>query len=94
MQAERDLDRIKIEKLQAITQAEAIAESTKIQADAIAYKKRVEAEAEAYSLQVIREELSKSNQLIQYKGIEQWDGVLPKFSTGVLPFVDITTYDN
>jgi regulator of protease activity HflC (stomatin/prohibitin superfamily) len=79
LKAENDLTRIKIEKEQAITQAEAIAQSTKLKAD-----------AEAYSLQVIREQLEKNNALIQYKSIEKWNGVTPVYMMGSsVPFVQL-----
>ncbi len=79
LKAQRDLDRIKIEKEQTITQAEAQADSIKLIAD-----------AEAYQLRVVREELEKSNDLISYKAVESWDGVLPVFTGGgAVPFVDV-----
>ena len=84
LEAERVLVRIKIEKEQAITQAEARAESVKLEAD-----------AEAYALRVVREELAKSTQLIQYRAVENWDGVLPKFTGGgATPFIDVSAVVN
>jgi len=79
LKAENDLARIKIEKEQAITQAEAIAASTKIKAD-----------ADAYALKVVNEELKQSQSLLQYKSIEKWNGVLPLYSGEATPFIDIT----
>lgn len=79
LKAENDLNRIKIEKEQTITQAEAIAQGVKLKAD-----------AEAYSLQVIREQLEKNNALIQYKTIEKWDGKLSIYSmAGATPLIQI-----
>jgi len=80
LKAENDLNRIKIEKEQTITQAEAAAQSVRLRAD-----------AEAYALQVYREQLEKSNALIQYKSIEKWNGILPVYMMGnsVVPFVQI-----
>lgn len=69
------------EKKKAITQAEARAEQLRLDADAQAYNTRTRAEAEAYSLRVVREELSKSNELVTYKAVEKWSGVLPNFYT-------------
>ena len=83
LEAERVLVRIKIEKEQAITQAEARAESVKLEAD-----------AEAYALQVVQQELAKSTQLIQYRAVQNWDGVLPKFTGGATPFIDVTNIVN
>jgi regulator of protease activity HflC (stomatin/prohibitin superfamily) len=79
LKAENDLTRIKVEKEQTITQAEAAAQSVKLRAD-----------AEAYSLQVIREQLEKNNALIQYKTVEKWDGKLSIYSmsgSGATPVV-------
>ena len=80
LKAENDLTRIKVEKEQTITQAEAIAQSVRLKAD-----------AEAYSLQVIREQLEKNNALIQYKSIEKWNGNLPIYMMGntPTPFIQI-----
>lgn len=94
LQAEREWERIKIEKQQAITQAEGRADSMEKEADAIAYKRTVEADAEAYALEVIRQQLEKSNQLIEYKMIEAWDGILPQFTSGAVPFIDVGKYTN
>ncbi len=95
LKAERDLDRIKIEKEQTITQAEARAESVKKEADAEAYKIQVISDAEAYKLKVVREELEKGKDLISYKAIEIWDGVLPKFiGGGTTPFIDVSSVVN
>lgn len=77
--AENDLVRIKIEKEQAITQAEAIAAATKIKAD-----------ADAYALRVVNEELKQSQSLLQYKSIEKWNGIMPLYTGGATPFINIT----
>jgi len=92
LKATRVLDRVKIEKQQSITQAEAIAESMKIDADAQAYKRTVEAEAEATAMRLIRNELELSRDLIEYKAIEKWDGSLPQVSSGAVPFIDVARY--
>ncbi len=83
LEAERVLVRIITEKQQAITQAEARAESV-----------RLEADAEAYALQVVQQELAKSTQLIQYRAVQNWDGVLPKFTGGATPFIDVSAVVN
>lgn len=80
LQAKNKLEQVKIEKEQAITQAEAIAESTKLKAD-----------ADAYSLKVINEELAKSTNLVQYRAIEKWNGTLPMYTGGPVPFINVNT---
>ena len=83
IKAENDLKRIKIEKEQTITQAEAANQARKL-----------EAEADAYALKLVREELEKSQELIDYRAVEKWDGVLPKFSGGnATPFINIDSLD-
>jgi regulator of protease activity HflC (stomatin/prohibitin superfamily) len=73
------LERIKVEKEQTITQAEALAVSKKLNAD-----------ADAYALKIIREELEKSQELIDYKAVEKWDGTLPKYvGGGAMPFINV-----
>jgi regulator of protease activity HflC (stomatin/prohibitin superfamily) len=83
LKAENDLIRIKVEKEQTITQAEAQAQSVKLKAD-----------ADAYALSVIRSELEKSSNLIQYRAIEKWNGVLPIYSGNAnlpLPIININS---
>ena len=81
LQALNELERIKIEKEQTITRAEATAQAIKETAD-----------AEAYALQVVREQLEKNKELIDYLTIEKWDGVLPKYTGGgAVPFINIDT---
>jgi regulator of protease activity HflC (stomatin/prohibitin superfamily) len=90
LKAQRDLDRIKVEKQQTITQAEAANEAVKLQADAQAYKVLTEAKAEAEALRLIREQLKQQSELIDYKTIEKWDGRVPIINgSGSLPIIDI-----
>jgi prohibitin 2 len=83
LRAENDLRRIQIEKEQQITQAEAIAEATRLQAD-----------AEAHALRVVREQLEKNNELIEYLRIQKWNGELPKVTGGISPLMNITDLIN
>jgi regulator of protease activity HflC (stomatin/prohibitin superfamily) len=80
--AENDLKRIKIEKEQTITQAEAVAQSVKLRAD-----------ADAYAIKVVNEELAKSKDIIRYRSIEKWNGILPVYTGATVPFVDITAIE-
>jgi len=70
--AERDLQRIEIEAKQQITQAQAEAESLRLQK------------------QQITPDLIKLRQIEnERKAIEKWNGVLPKVTGGVTPFIDV-----
>ena len=75
--AQQQLLKAETEKQTAITNAQAEAESIKI---------RAEAEAEAN--RVIAESLT--DEIIQNKAIEKWDGELPKVTGGGETFLDIT----
>ena len=74
--AERAVIAAEAQKEKAILEAEAAAESKKIEADALAYAGEKEAEAN----KKISESLT--NELIEYKKTEQWDGKLPTFVGG------------
>lgn len=47
------------------------------------------AKAEAESLRLKRESLTA--ELVELKAIEKWDGKLPQYNTGVLPFINLGT---
>ena len=96
LKAERELDRIMVEKQQAITQAEAQNERVKLEADAEAYAIKAKADSDAYALQVVREQLSQSNDLIEYESIQKWNGTVPQYMLGggVVPFIDLQTGGN
>jgi regulator of protease activity HflC (stomatin/prohibitin superfamily) len=76
LKAENDLQRIKVEAEQTITQANATAVS-----------KLAIATAEAQSLKLQRQEITP--QLIQLRAIEKWNGVLPTVSGGAVPFINV-----
>ena len=63
-----------------------------------AQQKVVTAKGEAESILVVAQGQAKANEalarsisgiLVEYKGIEKWNGVLPQLSGGAVPFVDI-----
>jgi regulator of protease activity HflC (stomatin/prohibitin superfamily) len=63
-----------------------------------AQQKVVTAKGEAESILVVAQGQAKANEvlarsisgiLVEYKGIEKWNGVLPQVSGGAVPFVDI-----
>jgi hypothetical protein len=58
------------------------------QADA--YKK-----VELAKIEVMEEQarvLAENPQLIEWKALEVWDGILPKVSGGTVPFIDVAGY--
>ncbi len=78
LKAERDLDRIKVEALQAEAQAVGVKN-----------KKIEEATGEAESIRLIEQQLSKSPKYIDWLTVTRWDGVLPRVTGGAVPFVDV-----
>lgn len=89
LEAERILDRIRVEAFQAIAEAEGLAESIRLVAQAEADATLFEAEANAEALRIQKQEVTAL--LNQFKAIEKWDGKLPQFMGGdTIPFLDIT----
>lgn len=90
LEAERILDRIRIEALQRVAEAEGIAEGIRLEAAANADATLLEAEARAEALSI--QKLQVTELLNQFKAIEKWDGKLPQFMGGdTIPFLDITS---
>lgn len=63
-----------------------------------AQQKVVTAKGEAEAILVVAQGQAKANEmlsrsispiLVEYKGIEKWNGVLPQFTGGAIPFIDI-----
>ena len=64
-----------------------------------AQQKVATAKGEAEAIQVVAQGQAKANDalsrsitpiLVQYKGIEKWNGILPQVSGGAVPFVDLS----
>ncbi len=64
-----------------------------------AQQKVATAKGEAESINVVAQGQAKANEalsrsispiLVQYKGLEKWDGVLPQVSGGAVPFIDLS----
>src|SRR3974377_1277952 len=62
-------------------------------------KKVATAKGEAESILVVAQGQAKANEalshsispiLVQYKGIEKWNGILPQVSGGAVPFIDVS----
>ena len=85
--AERALIEAEAAAQRAIIEAEAKAEAQKKEADAKAYAGEKEAEANE------KIAASLSDDLIEYKMVEQWNGELPAYigGEGTLPILDLTT---
>lgn len=84
---QEDAKRAEIEKLKTITEAEAKSEQVKLAADAEAYRTKAEAVSRAEAINAEGEALRKNPGLVQLRIAEKWDGVLPRFSGGQLPFL-------
>ena len=80
LEAENKLRQIKVEAEQQVAAANGNAQSIKINAD-----------AQAYQLDVISQKLNQNPQLIQYKQIEKWNGIMPLVTGGATPFVSLGT---
>jgi regulator of protease activity HflC (stomatin/prohibitin superfamily) len=52
------------------------------------------AKGKAESMQIESAALAKNPQVLQLRALEKWDGVLPKVSSGVIPFIDVTSLTN
>lgn len=83
--AERAVIAANAEAEKAVIEAEAKAEAMKKEADALAYAGEKEAEANSKIAESLTEEL------IEYKNVEKWDGKLPTYvgGEGTLPILNI-----
>lgn len=52
-------------------------------------QKVLKAEAEAKAITITAEALAKNKDLIQLEAVKKWNGVLPKFSGGTVPFINV-----
>ncbi len=81
---------------EAIT-AQQTAGQKKLQAETELLTAKIEAEkavakakGDADALKVVKEQLENSPEMLQYRAIEKWDGVLPLATGGATPFIDIS----
>jgi regulator of protease activity HflC (stomatin/prohibitin superfamily) len=90
---ERAVEAKQVAQQQVETQRQILA-----QREIEAQQKVASAKGEAESIQVVAQGQAKANEalarslspiLVQYKGIEKWNGNLPQVSGGAVPFVDI-----
>jgi len=78
LEAERVLDRIRIEAQQAEAQAIGVKNA-----------RIAEAEGDAQKIALIEKQLSKSPKYIEWLATTRWNGELPKVTGGAIPFVNI-----
>ena len=70
---------------------EELARQTVIEAQAKADSQKLEAEAQAYSIKVVQDQLATSPEYLEYARIEKWNGQFPQvMSEGTDPFIVIS----
>ena len=89
VRAEQDALKAENEKIKKITQAEASAAERTLSADAEAYKTEVESIARAEAIRREAAALKSHPELIQLRMAEKWDGKLPQFTGGAIPFLQV-----
>jgi len=87
----------------AATQKAIEAENAVRQAEAEARQRVARAEGEAKSLLTVAKAQAESNkivaasvtlELVQWQGVQRWNGVLPKVTGDTVPFISVNTNDN
>jgi regulator of protease activity HflC (stomatin/prohibitin superfamily) len=76
-----------VEDKQIATQESMMAKNQTEKVREMAVQAKLTADAEAYAQQVKKQSATK--ELAQLKAIEKWDGVLPKYVTGSIPFITV-----
>jgi regulator of protease activity HflC (stomatin/prohibitin superfamily) len=76
-----------VEDKQIATQESMMAKNLTEKIKEKALQTKLIADAEAYAQQVKKQSATK--ELAQLKAIEKWDGVLPKYVTGSIPFISL-----
>lgn len=76
-----------VEEKQIALQQSMMARNITEQVRENAIQTKLKADAEAYGQQVKKQSLTK--ELIMLKAIEKWDGRLPQYTTGVVPFLNV-----
>jgi regulator of protease activity HflC (stomatin/prohibitin superfamily) len=89
VRAEQEALKAENEKIKRVTQAEAAAAERTLAADAEAYTTRVESVARADAIRREAAALKSNPELIQLRMAEKWDGKLPQFTGGAIPFLQV-----
>lgn len=87
LQAENELRRIEVEAKQQIETARGRAESLKLEAEAKAEAIRLTAKAEAEAQEMLAKVISTD--VVRLRAIEKWDGVMPRVTSDVVPFIGV-----
>ena len=86
MKQEAELKRFAVEQDKKIKQAESELKAAELEA----LKIKALADAEAYKIDVMNQQLSKSENYIELKKAERWNGVLPVYAGGDnTPMIDL-----
>lgn len=86
--AQQKLEQLEIEKKQAKAEAEKKIEEAKGQAESI----RIKAQAEAKANALLEKSLTEN--VVNYKALEKWDGKLPQVTGGSTPMISIPGESN
>ena len=81
--ASQKLEQLEIEKKQAKAEAEKRIETSKGESEAI----RIKSEADAKANKLLQASISE--ELVEYKALEKWDGKLPTVTGGSTPMITI-----
>lgn len=85
--AEQEVRKKEAEAAQKVAEARGEAESNKARAAGEAEAIRMKAEAQAKANELLSKSLTP--QLIQYEAARRWNGILPQFTGGAVPFVNV-----
>lgn len=80
-----ELERVALAAQQKVRQAQADKDAALEKAEAI----KTLANAEAYKIEKLQQQLAKSPNYVELVKAEKWNGSLPKFTGGVIPFLNV-----
>ena len=91
LQASNELRRVEVEAEQQIEKARGRAESLKLEAQAEADAVLMKAEAEAKAQEMLARVVNRD--VINLRAIEKWDGIMPRVTGDVVPFLSVDADD-
>ena len=65
------------------------AKNVTIQIEEQAKQTKIKAEAEAEAIRIKANALEKNPKLVEYEAVQKWDGKLPEYTGGAVPFINI-----
>ena len=65
------------------------AKNVTIQIEEQAKQTKIKAEAEAEAIRIKANALEKNPRLVEYEAVQKWDGQLPEYTGGAIPFLNI-----